>query len=438
MFAIGSYAALCRRVRLGKRPADVDLVGDTEEFESFKEANAEHIQEVKRFEDSPRHHLALRPGLPIEKVEFEVATNESDKYLLTMDGRDRVRLLNSLVSVPSVNVLYLTKRSHLNYPKEWEKHFSQFLNLIPLVTAFSDQELHYYKLRRREADERYKSVATRFSLNVSNEEFFQTSDHIRKYEHDDLHKAIAFNPGKPMYDRCKEDLSSAKISRAMFEALPFEERIRMPQEEFMVIGIERFFMHDRSLPASVVYARGLMKTVKDLCRGWFQDFCLDNMRALAPLPKHDFIGLFEKAERAGELRLLDKKQNKQKIQTMLRQAEVLARQGLFDPAMKLCEEILQEDQNNASALLASAVLLKAAGLLPEAEKTARRLVGRPGPVWAAWSLIGDTQMLRDAPAEAVQSYRAALKHKRDFDPARRGLAQALQRQNSTKSPLAVA
>jgi len=384
MILIGSLAAQRRGIDLGRRPNDADVVGDAGEFAEFKRVNARLIVSQEKLQDRETFHLHLKPGLPFQKIEFHVAETESDRLLLALATEDRVPVLDSVASLASVNALYLTKRSHLNFPNLWDKHFVDMLRLLTKVTK------------------------------VSNEDFFEISNHIRTYVHDDLHKAIAFDQGKPAYERCKTDLSKADLSKNLFDALPYLDRCRLAQEEFIVIGIERFYLRDRGLPKQAVYARGLMKTVRDLSRGWFQDFCLDNMRALWVVPGHDFMGAFERAERNGELRPANPAENAKGSAAILARAKDLRKIGLFAEAEEQCRELLQSEPDNPAALFELGTIAFQAKNPALAEQSIRRCVEIDPRNWGAWHALGAVVRQRGDIKEAIACYRAAVERRPDF------------------------
>jgi tetratricopeptide (TPR) repeat protein len=437
MILYGSLAAARRGIDLGRRPQDIDIVGTPEELADFRRANARHFTAEEKVQDHEAFHFHLRPELGFQKVEFHVAETASDRLLLGLTTGKQAPVLDSIAELPSLNALYLTKRAHLNYPLNWNKHFFDALRLLPRVTAFTEGELRYYRERKAETRRRFKATGARFTLKVSNEEFFRVSDHIRTYVHDDLHKAIAFNPGRPMYERSKTDQSSAILKRDMFEAQPFEDRCKLAQEEFFVIGIERFYIHDRSLSQPHVYAQGLMKTVRDLSSGWFQDFCLDNLRALAPPPSHDFIARFERAEKNGELRLVEGAANTKTIAAMLADAGRYREKGLFGEAEQLCQEVLSTEPENPAALLEMGMIGLHTKQPALAEPYIRRALRAEARNWSAWFALGMAMLQQSMWPEAIAAFRATIERKPDFAPAHLNLAVALEKEGLLEEAIAL-
>lgn len=304
MIVTGSYAALLNGINLRTTVGDVDLLGSSEDLARFRAENADQIA-AEAILDDKRVQLTMKPGSGLEKVIFGTEQLPSDKTLADM-AQGRARILNSEVAVPSAKLLYLIKRAHANNPVGFEKTVGDMLVLKPHATDITPAEMEFYKTRKKESQDRFAGSRQRFVLSISNEDFFALSNHVRTYVHDDVHAAIAHEKGSPIYLRCKRDVSKAKIHTDLFEEMSIEDRRRMVQEEFIVIGIERNYVNNRSLPPEEVYARGMMKTVKDLFVGYFQDFCLDNFDALQTPPSFDFLKRFDDGIASGEIHVLPK------------------------------------------------------------------------------------------------------------------------------------
>lgn len=303
MIVIGSVAARLGGVALPGTPADVDLIGTREELKQFTAQNQGYIQSEAHVHGH-RARFSLKPGLEWQRVEFDYEGSKSDRMLAALSTGQRTRILHSEVFVPSINALYLIKRAHANIALNFQKTIIHMKLLHAQVAAFSAAELAFCEARKKECLGRFEKHPSRFTLDVSNDDFFAVSNHIRTYEHDDLHKAIAFNKGRPVYERCKRDLSSARIDQDLFLEMPIEDQTLMLQEEFIVVGLERFYFHNRALANGQVFWLGMLKTMRDLFTGWFQNYCLDHVGRLSVPPNYDFVARFVSAEQNDELRLL--------------------------------------------------------------------------------------------------------------------------------------
>jgi hypothetical protein len=304
VIVIGSYAAMLGGAAIRERIDNVDIVGSAEELDQFR---ASHAADILRDDPVDDHHveLTMRPGLPVERARFGTEQSASDLALADL-AQGRAKLMGSEIAYPSLAVLYLIKRAHANNPVGFEKTVADMLLLKPHAATVSPAEMEFYKSRKKESKDRFAGSRQRFVLSISNEDFFALSNHVRTYVHDDVHAAIAHEQGRPVYLRCKRDATKAKIDTDLFEAMSLEDRLRMVQEEFIVIGIERNYVNNRQLSREEVYTRGMMKTVKDLFLGYFQDFCLDNFDALQSPPSFDFLKRFDDGVASGEIHILQK------------------------------------------------------------------------------------------------------------------------------------
>lgn len=423
MIVLGSYAAAQHGIDLGRTPKDVDLIGTASEMEAFRRDNADAIADMK-IPGPNRIHFILKEGLGIEKIEFDTRQTQSDRLLPDLCVARPVQILGSTAALPTINALYLTKRSHANYKLHLEKHLVDLAAMKPAISEFTEQEREFYKTRRQETKQEYKS-GVRFSFDIRNEDFFAVSNHIRIYEHDDVHRAIAFTKGAPLFEKCKEDLSKAKFSKKMFYSLPFETQLKVPQEEFMVIGIERYYMRNRKLPRANVYRAGLVKVLADLCSGWFQDFCIDNIDRLIAPPDHDFIARFEEAERAGELRRLAADATPA---SQLEYARKLYRANDHLEAELILRSLTQTEnvQIRAAALMLLAAIAYGRRQLDAAEGFARDSFKLKIGGAAEWTLFGNIVLDRGKPDLAIRMYQEALKRSAKHVPAHINLGRAYE------------
>lgn len=277
----------------------VDLIGAPDEADRLRAALGDKIAD-ERLARRDRRVFTLKAGAPFRTVAIDFGQSESDAMLARLCSR-QAALLGLPLQVPSVELLYLVERARANIAPFYGEAIGRLLHLKPLIGTLGEAEVAFYRARKKECAKRYTTGRQRFSLSIANEEFFRKSGHIRHYVHDDLHETVAFTPGRPLFRKCKRDQSLARIEIDLFEALSRGDRLRMVQEEFMVIGLERYFIPDRGIPLAEAYGRGMHKTIRDLFVGYFQDFCIDHVAELAA-PPFDFVRRFLTAEREGRIR----------------------------------------------------------------------------------------------------------------------------------------
>ncbi len=387
MIVIGSCALAVQGLRPREAVKDLDFVGTLDEVAQLRAWLGERV-ERERAEHGHRHVFYLRTGEPWQRVEIDFEQSPSDQMLPGLCTHTTTELPGGQVQVPPVEVLYLVKRAHANVPVHYDKTIRDLIDLKPRLGEFSQTQLDFYRQRKRECQERYQLQRQRFSLSIRNEDFFDLSNHVRLYEHDDLHEAVAHTPGQPLYKRCKRDLTLAKIDTDLFEQLPMQDRLRMVQEEFMVIGVERFYLQERSLPRQEVYRRGMHKTIRDLFVGYFQDFCIDHIDRLVESPTHDFIAAFEAALREG--RVHEVQIRVPPVTDAHKEVWQLIQCGELAEARRRAEDMVRRGDaagDSHAFFLLGAALLRSKQLVP-AEKCLRRCVARDRKNAAAWFHLG--------------------------------------------------
>lgn len=386
MILIGSYALAILGLRPFDEVKDLDLIGSAVDIELFRAAH-QAIIEREHEEHGHRHVFYLRNAAPLERVEIDFEQSVSDRMLPAL-CKQTARILGIEVSIPSIEVLYLIKRAHANVPVHYDKTIRDLTQIKTLLGPIEEAQQAFYQERKKECQSRYLLNRQRFSLAVSNEDFFDLSDHVRTYVHDDLHDAVAHELNRPLYKRCKKDLSLAKIDIELFEALSMSDRLRMVQEEFMVIGLERFYLHDKTLTPRQIYRKGMHKTIRDLFVGYFQDFCIDHIDQLFEPPSHDFVERFETALRNGRIREVDitippaSEEHKQ-IWRLINRSELVE-------ARRRAEDLVRraEAPGDTHALFLLGVVLLKSQQLGQAEKCLRHCAGRDRKNPLAWFYLG--------------------------------------------------
>lgn len=337
MIVVGSHALALQGIHLRNGPTDLDLIGTPDEVAPFRTRHAAAIVSEQLLHGH-RHVFQLSEDFPFRRVEIDIEQTASDRMLPDLCP-GTVNLLGERMQLAPVEVLFLIKRALANVPLHYDKGIRDIIPLTPLIKPMTEAQETFYRLRKGECIDRYRLHRQRFVLSIPNDEFFAASDHVRLYVHDDLHEVVAFRPGAPLYKECKRDLSLAKIDVDLFERLSPDDRLRMVQEEFMVIGLERFYLRERTLNRAVVYERGMHKTIRDLFVGYFQDFCIDHIAELVAPPEHDFVARFERAEAEGRLRKVELPEPT--LTDAHRQAMEALHQGRVAEARRIGEDLLR-------------------------------------------------------------------------------------------------
>lgn len=177
------------------------------------------------------------------------------------------------LDVASPGGLALIKRSHLWRNLSFDKHITMYHRyLANSVISLSKQDEQFLKTRTELTHRTFPQGHP--SLKKSKEEFFD--DYVtKKYDHDDLHKIVAFN-ASPLYTRILKDNEPVFCDKEKWELLQHQEKLQCIAEETSVIAIERFLVpNDWKYPAKLAWMKSLQKVCTTLCSGWFRDYAID-------------------------------------------------------------------------------------------------------------------------------------------------------------------
>ena len=185
------------------------------------------------------------------------------------------------VRVASITGLALIKRSHLWRNLSFDKHITMYhRHLARCVEGLTDFEQRFLNVRTELTHKTFPQGHP--SLMKSKEDFFD--DFVtKKYDHDELHKIVAFS-SEPMYNKILKDNEPVFCDRAKWELLSHEQKLQCIAEETYVIAIERFLVpNDWKYPAKLAYIKSLNKVCTTLCSGWFRDYAIDHYPELFEL-----------------------------------------------------------------------------------------------------------------------------------------------------------
>jgi hypothetical protein len=301
MIVIGSQAMMYWDIRAGRgiarQPKDLDLIGPLIEIHQWATANSEHIDFM--IPTSPwKFKCKLKSGF---QIEFEVSdVNASSKMLCANEKSFDVMMtkvpikggsLRIAAHVPSIEYLYLIKRSHIYWPVHWLKTMTDMSRMKKYVRTITDDHKRFYEARLTENEAKF---GKRFqaNLNQENEKFFAKSERSlnRIYEHDDLHELVKYYE-RPIYAMLKEDQSKALMSKKLFDAATLEMKLNAIREEAMVIALERLIIPGKETDGVKAYQYGLQRICTNLTSGWFREFAIDNWDRVAT-PDVDYVKKF--------------------------------------------------------------------------------------------------------------------------------------------------
>lgn len=207
------------------------------------------------FADEPVEHETLQP---------EPFWHDALNALLVKGSR----------AIATPDQLYTIKHSHAYWELRngsWAKHMFDLLELkrrgAQLIPEWHDvlygiwESVHGKK---------------RVDLTQGSDEFFSDAV-IRKYDHDSLHRSVAYTPGKPIYETVLADGESVKMDMAKVWALPFDEQVRLFREEIHTTALERMVIPSGyTCSPGAAYQWALRRTITSLTRGRSAQFLVEH------------------------------------------------------------------------------------------------------------------------------------------------------------------
>lgn len=167
-------------------------------------------------------------------------------------------------SIATPDELYTIKVSH----SFWELHGTWSKHMYDLSFLKKKGHGHFipelYNLLYPIWEERYGKK--KVNLNAKPEDFFNKSVH-RVYDHDSIHHSIAYYD-RPLFERVLKDGHEVMVDRAKFDALTYEDKVRLVREEVYATALERQVIPSNyTCSPKGAYAWALRKTITSFWKG---------------------------------------------------------------------------------------------------------------------------------------------------------------------------
>lgn len=197
------------------------------------------------------------------------------------------------------DMLLTIKMSHAGWDIHWEKTMHDILFLKKRGAKCN--KLLYELLVKDWIKIHGKAWAS--MKNKDSDSFFEDAVK-RKYIHDDIHEAIAYED-EPMYFKIlkNRDSGSVMCSKEKFYGLTNEQRIHLVMEEVWVTALERYLIpNDFDFHPSRAYGNSLKKLLTTMSSGWFKYWMIDNFEDIKSSNYEEIKTKFNKAKQNGKLR----------------------------------------------------------------------------------------------------------------------------------------
>lgn len=280
-----------------RQPKDYDFIATTQEVDQFLSQYS--------YQDTSTHHKKKRAkinlnGRPVS-FEFELIEHYPSSKLIYEKNKvslHKDKVLNTKYHIATPQTLFLLKKSHIIFPIHWQKnihdyHFLKNKCASLYIPSWWDNAL---KLRYKEVETRIQKKHMNFD--VDNSEFFRKSAKSvkRVVEHDSLHYATCFFD-QPLFLSAKEDLSKAALSKDKVKQMSLDHKIKLIQEEAIVLSLERHIIKNMITNKSTAYNGNEVQFVyyqtvgKMVCHYlpiWMRYFAADHFQEIMHLD-FDFV-----------------------------------------------------------------------------------------------------------------------------------------------------
>lgn len=176
--------------------------------------------------------------------------------------------------VATMDELYTIKVSHAYWELKngtWAKHMVDVLDLQRRGAKLLP-ELHdlLYKIWED------KHGRKQCDLTEESDEFF--ADAVKRvYDHDSLHRSVAYTPGKPLYEEALKPGKSVLMDMPLVWSWPFDKQVKLFREEIYVTALERLIVpNDYQYSPGAAYQWALRRTITSLTKGRSAQFLVTN------------------------------------------------------------------------------------------------------------------------------------------------------------------
>ena len=193
--------------------------------------------------------------------------------------------------VASVDELFTLKVSHAFWKlREWKKHMSTIDFLLQKDAKFIPE---LYGILYPIWEERYGQK--RAKLDASAEEFF--NKHVKRvYEHDSIHRAIAFGSA-PLFEAILKEGSAVAVSKTKFDALSLEDKLKLVREEVFATALERQVIPHDGKNWRSSYGWALEELITSYSKGWFPLFVVLHFDKLKTAPFNYYEKMLNNSEK---------------------------------------------------------------------------------------------------------------------------------------------
>lgn len=233
-----------------------------------------------------KHHF---PDFPREPKDYDVFSNvmpKSDGDVFYHPRMLEYWWTGRIDTFAAPDELYTIKLSHAFWELpngSWGKHMADLMFLKSKGCRVIEP---LYRILYEIWTEKHGSK--KMDLTKEADDFFKDAVK-RKYDHDSIHRSVAYTPGQPLYEKFLKPGHSVDMDMAAVWGAPFEERVALFREEVYATALERIVI-PRKYKVSPGYAHhwALRRTITSLTKGKSARFIAENYDTFCR-PDHDYV-----------------------------------------------------------------------------------------------------------------------------------------------------
>jgi hypothetical protein len=295
MLIIGSTAL--RHHGLRWRPQrDLDIIGTWDEYQAYWVENSPGKGWRGHAISETKYVIFPRTSPPIE---WEIALpGSSGEDLLKWLGADK----ETQYAEPGTVLALKLSHRYLKDSPAFLKTMNDIHELRELSyhpPLFAGPGSDWFKKREAETYT-YKHP----NLSQSKNTFFDPLSQVPyKWDHDDLHRAVALDPDGPAYSLYAEDGQEVKSSKAKWDRLSDRTKLDGVLEECYVLALERSLIpNDFKVPPRRAFLKALEKVCTSITSGWFREWAWEHYYQAVGAYDVSFVRKFHDALAAGRIK----------------------------------------------------------------------------------------------------------------------------------------
>lgn len=169
------------------------------------------------------------------------------------------------ISYASPDQLLTIKLSHSAWDLKNDSWFKHMNDVPRLQEAGAEVDEKLYASLYAVWEERYGKKKLNLDMDKSN---FFNDPVVRKYDHDSLHRSVAYDVGHPLYESFLKEDSEVDMDMTKVWSADVETQIRLFREEIYVTALERWLIpDDYRMGPIVAYNLAAKLTVTSLTKG---------------------------------------------------------------------------------------------------------------------------------------------------------------------------